>query len=594
MPDLDQDVRDAACLLAIDPQGLLGAIVRGSPDACEAWLAALGSALPVGAPVRRVPSGIADDRLIGGLDFAATIAAGRPVCERGLLAAADGGAIVLSAGTTRPATLSRVTRALDTHEVLVERDGVTQRHAACFAVVCIAAPDDDDRACTALADRVALIVALSTATRELWRAPLPTDAIANARERLADVRCSDMQLEALCLGAEAFGIRSARLVLRARAAACASAALYGRDDPNDDDLARAARLVLAPRATTIPAEDMTAPTTSDAESTPDAAPTDNAPARARADGSDASNALASSTVSELTDIVVQAARGALPPGIIAAAAARMMRSGESDGRAGAERDNPAHGRQIGARRGEPRGGARLDIIATLRAAAPMQRVRRSQRTSAPRLVELRRDDFRIRRLVTPATTLTVFVVDASGSAALNRLAEAKGAIELMLAEGYARRDRVAMIAFRGRTADVVVPATHALARARRAIVGLAAGGGTPLASALDLAAQVQQAARRDGAQVVTVVLTDGRANVARDGTGGRAGAESDALDAARRFRALQGDVVFVDTAPRPDAFARQVATALGARYVRLTAGTSSSVRELARAARDTSMLTSHG
>ncbi|MEO8334460.1 MAG: VWA domain-containing protein [bacterium] len=591
MSQADEDVRDAACLLAIDARGLQGAIVRGSADACEAWLAAIASLLPAGAPVRRIPSGITDDRLIGGLDVAATIAAGRPVCERGLLAAADGGVVVLFAGTTRPPMLARVLRALDAQEVLVERDGVVQRSTARFAVVCMASPDDDDRALSALADRVGFIVDLGATTRALWRDALSPTAVAAARARIADVRCSDIQLEALCLGAEALGIRSARLVLRARAAACANAALAGRAETSDEDLARAARLVLAPRATAEGVQDDAAAVS---ETAPDSTPSTDAPDRGRSSAQGASDTTDSSDVAEFTDIVVQAARGALPPGLVAAAAARTLRSDAGGGRAGAEQESSAHGRQIGARRGELHGGARLDIIATLRAAAPMQRLRRQQRTSAPRLIELRRDDFRMRRLVTPATTTTVFVVDASGSAALNRLAEAKGAIELMLAEGYARRDRVAMIAFRGKTAEVVVPRTHALARARRAIAGLAAGGGTPLASGLDLAAQVVLAARRDGADVATVVLTDGRANVARDGTGGRVRAEADALDAAQRFRALQGNVVFVDTAPRPDAFARQLATGLGARYVRLAVNTPSAMRELARSARDTSTLTSHG
>jgi magnesium chelatase subunit D len=177
----------------------------------------------------------------------------------------------------------------------------------------------------------------------------------------------------------------------------------------------------------------------------------------------------------------------------------------------------------------------------------------------------------------------VVVVDASGSAALGRLAEAKGAVELLLAESYARRDRVALVAFRGTRADVLLAPTRALARARRAVSALPAGGGTPLAAALVTAAALAGAARREGARPAVVLLTDGRANVALDGTPGRARARDDAHGAARALAAALapagGLAVLVDTGARaarvaggasaPSADAADLARALGARYVAL-------------------------
>jgi magnesium chelatase subunit D len=171
---------------------------------------------------------------------------------------------------------------------------------------------------------------------------------------------------------------------------------------------------------------------------------------------------------ELQDLVLQAALAALPPGLLALLAAGTLRSPGAGGRAGAQAASKRRGRPVGSRRGDPRTGARLHLIDTLRAAAPWQTLRRQEaaqllarRTAeagngtsaavrpAPRVL-VRRDDFRVQRLRERRETTTVFVVDASGSAALHRLAEAKGAVELLLAECYVRRDRVALIAFRGR------------------------------------------------------------------------------------------------------------------------------------------------
>jgi magnesium chelatase subunit D len=161
------------------------------------------------------------------------------------------------------------------------------------------------------------------------------------------------------------------------------------------------------------------------------------------------------------------------------------------------------------------------------------------------------------------------VVDASGSAALHRLAEAKGAVELLLAECYARRDRVAVIAFRGKAAEMLLPPTQSLVRAKRALAGLPGGGASPLASGLDAALTLARLERRAGRTPLIVVLTDGRANMARDGRTGRPIAEEDALAVAKLLLAEKHSTLIVDTAPRPQPFSSTLAAAAGGRCLPL-------------------------
>ena len=186
--------------------------------------------------------------------------------------------------------------------------------------------------------------------------------------------------------------------------------------------------------------------------------------------------------------------------------------------------------------------------------------------AAPRLL-LRPSDIRIRRHEERSERLIVMAVDASGSAAAARLAEAKGAAERLLAGAYAARDHVALVTFRGTGAEVALPPTRSLARARRLLAGLPGGGGTPLAAGLRAAGLVMAAARARGQTPSLAVLTDGRANVALDGEASRGRASEEALAIARGMRGA-GPAVVIDTASRPGR-ARALAEALGARWMPL-------------------------
>jgi magnesium chelatase subunit D len=275
---------------------------------------------------------------------------------------------------------------------------------------------------------------------------------------------------------------------------------------------------------------------------------------------------------DLHDLVLAAAIASIPRSLLArlqTPSRTPPRSGLA-GRVGASRLSRLRGRPIGATRGEPRAGARLDVIETLRAAAPWQPIRkRTHAGNVPQRVYVTRDDFRVRRFKQRATTTTVFVVDASGSSAMNRLAEAKGAVELLLAECYVRRDRVALVAFRGRGAELLLPPTRSLVRAKRALAALPGGGATPLAAGIDTATSLVDGLRRAGDTPVVILLTDGRANVARDGSTDRPRAQEDARLASRQLSAAGVASLWIDTSPHPQPQAHQLAAEMGARYLPL-------------------------
>ncbi len=543
------DQRAAALLLAVDPVGLGGAVLRAGPGPeRDHWLALLRGAMPEGGAWRRMPASVPDSRLLGGLDLTATLAAGRPVAERGVLAEADGGVLVLAmAERAAPGMAARIAAVMDAREVALERDGIARRLPARFGLVALDEGIEDEGVAEPLRDRLAFHIAPVAADSAT------TADIGAARARLDAVRVPDEVTEALCGAAVALGIASLRAPMLAQRAAIASAALAGRATVAPEDAALAARLVLAPRATRVP----------------EAAPEEEPPAPEQGETQDAPKGEA--TDAPLEDRVLDAARAVLPEGLLAGLGAGLRdaaRRSSPDGRAGSRHATPLRGRPAGTRQGELRAGARLALVETLRAAAPWQPIRRRGRTGGPRLL-VKREDIRLRRFEAPQETTAIFVVDASGSAAMHRLAEAKGAVELLLADCYVRRDKVALIGFRGRGADVLLPPTASLVRAKRSLAGLPGGGGTPLAAGLDAARGMAEACRRAGRTPLLVLLTDGRANVARDGTGGRPQAEADALDAAKPLRIAAVPALLVDTAPRPQPFAKDLAQAMGARYLPL-------------------------
>ena len=592
-------------LLAVDP-GLLGGLCLRSAagPVRDRWLADLRGALAPAAPWRQVPSHVDVDRLLGGLDLAATLQRGTSVAQRGLLVEANGGVVVLAmAERADEAHVAHVNAALDTGEVLLARHGIVQRDAARFAVVALdEGVEPDERPAESLLDRLALRVGLdgvSMSAAEQARADAAIDgmSLADARAALPAVRLPDDILEALCAAAVALGVDSIRACVLAARAARVAAALAGRAEATADDAAVAARLVLGPRATRMPASTSESEDESDdaGDEAPEPPPTDadrgDDGADSKIDEDERDADADDSRSDELpAEVVLAAASAAIPRGLLArlAMGEPSTRRRARSGRAGATQQGQRHGRPAGARRTPPDAGDRLDLIATLRAAAPWQRLRgRDAAATAgdfvPR-VRIRTDDFHVARRIQRGRTTTIFAVDASGSSALQRLAEAKGAVELLLAECYVRRDSVAVIAFRGRGSELLLPPTRSLVRAKRSLASLPGGGGTPLAAGMDAALLLALGVRRKGDTPVIVVLTDGRANVARDGSGGRVAADADALLAARAMRAAQLSALLIDTSPQPQARARELAAAMQARYLPLPYAGASALSEAVRVA----------
>ncbi|MEM9731147.1 MAG: magnesium chelatase subunit D [Myxococcota bacterium] len=573
------DIALAAELLAVDPHRLGGVWLHGASGPVRDRVG-----LELGAaqdhPMLRLPAHITEDRLLGGLALAETLNAGRAVVQQGLLAEADGGILwVPMAERLEPQTVQPLCAALDRGQTALERDGLSRSYSSRFGVIALdEAVGDEARAPDELRDRLAFWIDLADADRgtliELKKAalaegpepvrrdPAQQQRIAASRERLRTVEVDTRALAALCEAAGALGVESLRAMTLAGRAAQVHAALRGSDEVEDADVLVAARLVLGPRATRIPV-----PEEAENEMPPEAAPSPAEDEAPPADGEGESDSSRSQPSEPLQDRVVEAAESGIPSGLL-----DRLRSGRSHARSarftgrarGAHKASSEKGRPAGVRAARPGRDVRLNVVETLRAAAPWQRLRRGTNR-----VQVRPEDFRVTRYRDREQTCVVFVVDASGSAAMQRLGEAKGAVERVLGDCYARRDQVALIAFRRDGAELVVPPTRSLTRARRCLSGLVGGGTTPLASGLDAARRLAEDLRRKGRTPIVVLMTDGRANVTRDGDKDPARAATDARDSAKALAGLGTPTLFLDTAPRPRPRAQALALEMNATYLPL-------------------------
>ena len=197
----------------------------------------------------------------------------------------------------------------------------------------------------------------------------------------------------------------------------------------------------------------------------------------------------------------------------------------------------------------------------------------------PSLSPVSADALRYKKFKRKNGTLFIFAVDTSGSMALNRLAQAKGALVRLLQQSYVKRDRVALVSFRGVGAEINLPPCRSLTRARRILDSLPVGGSTPLAAGLVRSLEIAKRAARQGAQeIILLLFTDGRANVSFS--------RPEATDRITRqqliapelerlgaeLRAAKVAVVVVDTQNRftANGEGRALAEKLGGRYIYLS------------------------
>jgi magnesium chelatase subunit D len=549
----------------------------------DAFLSHLGQLLGPQDRWTRLPPGSSLSNLVGGVDIAATAALGALVRQPGLLAQASGNVLLIPMAERLDTTIAAtVGTALDRPT----GDGI-----------CVVALDesieDDDRLPAAIGDRLALRIELHAVA---WhhvaegfaalQRPAKTAHLGKATDWLS-VTISDTTLTSLSSLALSSRHGSLRILRNLVQVAKILAHLAGRPMVNDADAITALRLCLGLRLAPPPeehqttaSEDTSPPPMPDESQDPPPAP----PETSENDTPELDDQTEQPPprLDALTELLAAVQAGALSGNPLLLSSERPSRDKGRSGKSGTERKNARRGRPFGIGLSPPFPDARPDIVATLRAAAPWQRTRAAQRTKmlatadaalptelvttatpGPRAF-ITRDDFRYQRLRHAAPSTAIFVVDASGSTALERLGETKGAIEQLLARCYIRRDEVALIAFRGISAEVLLPPTRSLVAAKRKLAALPGGGPTPLASGLQKGLELALTVRRSGSTPLLVLLTDGSGNIALDGTPNRMLAAEELTRLARLYKSNGLKSICIDIARRPRDSVAALAKSLGA------------------------------
>ena len=586
------DAQLAAALVAIDPHGLGGICIKSQYGPVrEAWWRFMQALVPDG-PFHKIPPHTQDEQLQGGIDLEATLAQGKPIYSSGILAKSHGGFVLLPmAERTSFSVIALLSQAMDRGQIAASGQAELTMPSLFGVIAFDEGLTSEEAIAPRLAERMAFQIhldqlSLSDAQSMLEISP---ELIAEAKNALLHIDCDARLVESIMQSAATFGIDSIRAGLFAIRAAKALAALRSLPAVTEDEVVDAARLVFSHRATRMPSsnqQDCDEPQNADDPSTQNDSP-DPEPEEEQTNldqQSDQSNVPPKTdppSNEALEEMVVEAIQAGIPANLLAQLNSDLSRSSNKQtslGQFGQLQKNASSGRPAESRPGMPNQGRRLDLLKTIRAAIPWQTIRKvedkyhghpsSLDRLAPR-IQIRVEDLHIKRYQQHQGVVTIFLVDASGSSATQRLAEAKGAIEQLLADCYIRRDEVAMLSLRGRNAEVVLPPTRSLVRAKRNLAALPGGGGTPLASGFMAVNEMATSIRRKGMTPIIVIMTDGVANVTLEGVGGRERAHQEALNMAMRLRVAGHRILFIDTASTPHALAQALAHAMDAHYLPL-------------------------
>ncbi|RCH69803.1 putative cobaltochelatase [Streptomyces sp. SDr-06] len=502
-----------------------------------------------------LPVGASEDRLVGALDIERALGEGVKAFEPGLLADAHRGILYVDeVNLLHDHLIDLLLDAAAMGSSYVEREGVSVRHAARFLLVGTMNPEEGELR-PQLLDRFGLTVEVAASREpeqrvEVVRRRLAYDddpaafaarwadeegalrqRIVAARELLPSVVLGDavlLQIAATCAAFEVDGMRADIVMART---ATALAAWAGRTEVTSEDVRQAALLALPHRRRRNPFDapgldqdklDETLEQFQDedrGDDDPDPGPEGPGGGGGVPPQGDSPESPAESPETPDTSEAPEPPAAPAPsgPGERAAVkAAEPFRTkmlsvpGLGEGAAGRRsRARTDHGRTTGSRR--PEGAlTKLHLTATVQAAAPHQRAR----GRSGRGLVVRRDDLRQATREGREGNLVLFVVDASGSmAARQRMSAVKGAVLSLLLDAYQRRDKVGLITFRGKEAEVALPPTSSVDAAAARLESLPTGGRTPLAAGLLKAHDVLRVERlRDPSRrPLLVVVTDGRA-----------------------------------------------------------------------------------